>query len=144
MAKGTGEVERIRERAQSLLAEQKAIVRSLLRLRVQLGGSLIVRYSECGKEGCACRAGERHGPYFILSTRSGGKGGFSYLTDDQMACARDLVRRHRDFQEGFRRLRQVNQSLLAVFRRYRTATARQGARALDQVRQKVSYDRHLN
>ncbi len=134
MSGPVAEVERIRERAKRLLAEQRAIVRSLLRLRAQLGGSLLVRYSECGKEGCACHRGDKHGPYFILSTRSGGQGGFSYLTEAQMACARELVERHRAFQDGFRRLREVNQSLMGVFRRYRTATGRQGVRTLEQAR----------
>lgn len=127
------EVDQIREQAKELLVAQRATVRSLLRLRAQLGGSLLMRYAECGKEGCACREGERHGPYFILSTRSGGKGGFSYLPQSQVSVARTLVQRHREFQDGFRRLKQINEGLLALLRRYRTAAARQGERSLQAV-----------
>ena len=64
---------------QARLAEQRALVQSLLRLREQLQGSLFARYGECGKEGCVCRRGSKHGPYYVLSTRSGGQGGFAYL-----------------------------------------------------------------
>ena len=127
------EVDRIREQAQELLAAQRATVRSLLRLRAQLGGSLVMRYAECGKVGWACRSGERHGPYFILSTRSGGRGGFSYLPHSQVSRARTLVEHHREFQEGFRRLKQINEGLLALLRQYRSAAARQGERSLETV-----------
>ncbi len=61
------------------LLEQRLLVEKLLRLREQLQGSLFARYGVCGKENCICRQGRKHGPYYVLSTRSGGKGGFAYL-----------------------------------------------------------------
>jgi hypothetical protein len=121
---------RLREQARALLAEQGALVRSLLRLRAQVGGSLIARYVVCGKPSCVCQRGERHGPYFVLSTRSRGKGGFVYLAEGQVPQARDLVEAHRRFQEGVRRLRTINEELVALLRRHETASARQGGRAL--------------
>jgi len=121
---------RLRERARALLAEQGALVRALLRLRAQVGGSLIARYVVCGKASCACQRGERHGPYFVLSTRSRGKGGFVYLAEGQVPQARDLVDAHRRFQEGVRRLRDINEELVALLRRHETASARRGTRVL--------------
>ncbi len=118
----------IRRRVQERLQEQRALVRDLLRRREQLRGSLFTRYGVCGKENCACRTGQRHGPYYVLSTRTGGKGGFAYLEGPLAEEARTLVKRHREFKAGLRRLRRVNVELLTLLRRYQQAMSRQGGR----------------
>lgn len=100
----------------------------LLRQREQLPGSLFARWAVCGKPGCACRTGTKHGPYYVLSTRSGGRGGFSYVEGARAAEARELVKRHRAFKAGMRRLKRVNEQLVALLRRYQDAMARQGGR----------------
>jgi hypothetical protein len=122
--------ETLRERVRARLADQRALVLRLLHLREQLPGSLFARYGTCGKENCACRTGEKHGPYFVLSTRSGGKGGFQYLEDEQADEARSLVDRHREFQDGLKRLRKLNVELVSLLRRYQAAMARQGQRRI--------------
>jgi uncharacterized protein DUF6788 len=116
----------LRARIQARLLEQRELVLSLLNLREQVQGSLFARYGECGKEACACRAGQRHGPYYVLSNRTGGSGRFAYLTPAQAETARDLVSRARDFRKGLRRLRKVNEEVLTLLRRYQEAMARQG------------------
>ena len=110
------------------LQEQRTLVEELLRRREQLAGSLFVRFGVCGKQGCVCRSGRKHGPYYVLSTRSGGKGGFSYLEAERLREARELVRAYRDYRSGMRRLRKVNEQLVALLRRYQEATTRQGSR----------------
>jgi hypothetical protein len=118
----------IRRRAALKLKEQRELVETLLHEREQLAGSLFRRWAVCGKEGCACRRGQKHGPYYVLSTRSGGKGGFSYLEEARAAEARELVKRHRAFRAGVRRLKRVNDQVLVLLRRYQDAMARQGSR----------------
>lgn len=122
--------EQLRERVKDRLREQRATTIALLRLREQLGGSLFARYAECGKEACACRQGHKHGPYWVLSTRSAGKGGFAYLDADAADAARGLVARYREFRSGLRRLRRLNAEIVALLRRYQTAVSRQGGRRL--------------
>jgi hypothetical protein len=122
--------ERVRRRVQEKLEEQRALVRDLLERREQLRGSLFARYGVCGKENCACRTGRRHGPYYVLSTRTGGKGGFAYLEGPRAEEARALVNRHREWKAGLRRLRRVNTELLALLRRYQQAMSRQGGRRM--------------
>ncbi len=119
--------EQIRERVRSRLQEQRSLIEELLRRREQLSGSLFVRYGICGKESCACRTGRRHGPYYVLSTRSGGRGGFSYLDPSQMEEARSLVTAFREYRADMRRLRKVNEQLVVLLRRYQEATARRGS-----------------
>lgn len=118
----------IRQRVKARLQEQRALVEDLLRRREQLRGSLFVRFGVCGKEGCVCRTGQKHGPYYVLSTRSGGKGGFAYLEPSQMADARELVRAYREYRAGMRRLQKVGEQLVVLMRRYQDASTRQGTR----------------
>lgn len=122
--------EAIRRRIRTRLAEQRRLVQSLLRLREQLQGSLFVRYGVCGKQSCICRQGRKHGPYYVLSTRAGGRGAFAYLEKDQLARARDLVARYREFRRGMRRLKKVNLELVDLLRRYQVAMTREGGRRL--------------
>jgi hypothetical protein len=122
--------DQLRERVRTRLEEQRVLVRDLLRRRDQLQGSLFARYGRCGKEGCACREGRGHGPYYVLSTRSAGKGGFVYLDDGQAQRARELVRRQREFRAGLRRLRALNLELVALLRRYQQALLRKGQKRL--------------
>jgi len=120
--------EEIRQRVRERLQEQRALVEDLLRRRAQLAGSLFVRFGVCGKEGCVCRTGQKHGPYYVLSTRSAGKGGFSYLDAEQMGEARELVRAYRDYRSGMRRLRKLGEQLVVLLHRYQEVSTRQGTR----------------
>jgi hypothetical protein len=120
--------EAIRRRVRARLKEQRVLVQDLLRRREMLAGSLFERWGVCGKPGCACQTGQKHGPYYVLSTRSGGRGGFAYLDDAQLAAARSLVRAYRQYRAGFRRLRRVNEELVGLLRRYQDATVREGGR----------------
>ena len=120
----------IRDRIRERLADQRRLVRRLLTLREQLQGSLIVRWAQCGKTACACHTGRRHGPYYVLSTRSGGRGGFSYLDGDQARRARALVSRSREYKRGLRQLKKLNQDLVVLLRRYQRRQLRSTGRRL--------------
>ena len=122
--------EDLRRRVRARLAEQRSLVRSLLRQRELLQGSVFARYGECGKEGCACRQGRKHGPYYVFSMRSGGKGSFAYLDGARLDRARGLVARYRDFRRGLRRLRKLNLEIVDLLRRYQDAMTRRGGRRM--------------
>jgi len=121
---------RLETRARALLQEQRRVVGDLLDGRQQLRGSLLARRVRCGKAGCACARGQLHGPYYVLSTRSGGEGGFAYLAPDQVAAARRLVNGYRTFRQGVRRLRKLNADLVALLQRYQRAAARKKGRGV--------------
>jgi len=128
----------IRDRIRERLNEQRSLVQSLLRLREQLQGSLFTRYAECGKESCACRHGRKHGPYYVLSTRSGGQGGFAYVEGRRAEEAERLVRRYREFKTRFRRLKKVNAEIVGELRRYQQQMARRGGDRLGLARPRRS------
>jgi hypothetical protein len=118
----------IRQRVRTRLREQEVLVGRLLQRRELLAGSLFMRWGVCGKKGCVCQSGQKHGPYYVLSTRSGGRGGFAYLDRAQAGKARALVKAHREYRTDLRRLRKVNEQLVMLLRRYQEATARRGGR----------------
>lgn len=120
------ELETIRRQVRIRLREQGMLVRLLLQQREQLQGSLFPRYGVCGKPTCVCRTGRRHGPYYVLSSRTAGRGTFAYLDSGDVAQARDLLRRHREFRRGIARLRKLNADLVALLRRYQQAVIRRG------------------
>ena len=120
----------LRDRIRATLAEQRKLVARLLRLREQLAGSLFVRYGTCGKASCACRTGRRHGPYYVLSTRSGGQGGFAYVDEGTAAKARARVARYREFRAGLVALQKVNATVVAQLRRYQKGQLKETARRL--------------
>jgi hypothetical protein len=121
-------VEAIRRRVRTRLQEQRTLVERLLRRRELLAGSLFLRWGVCGKKGCVCQSGQKHGPYYVLSRRSGGRGGFTYLDRTQTGRARSLVKAHREYRADLKRLRKVNDQLVDLLRRYQEATAQRGDR----------------
>jgi len=120
------DLETIRRQGRARLREQGTLVRVLLRQREQLQGSLFPRYGLCGKPTCVCRTGRRHGPYYVLSSRTAGRGAFAYLDAEEVARARDLLNRHREFRRGLARLRKISADLVALLRRYQRAVIRRG------------------
>jgi hypothetical protein len=110
------------------LIEHESLVDALLQERAQIRGSLFSRFAVCGKTGCACARGEKHGPYYVLSSRSGGEGAFIYLKEDQVSRVRELVNRHRRFRKGLRRLRGLSSKLQAMLENYETSATLAGSR----------------
>jgi len=113
------------------LTEHDSLVDSLLQEREQIRGSLFSRFAVCGKANCACAQGEKHGPYYVLSSRSGGEGAFIYLKQEQVGRVRELVDRHRRFKKGLKRLKGLSSKLHAMLEQYETSAARAGSRQAD-------------
>jgi len=122
--------DKVRQRVLQRLQEQRLLVQSLLRLREQLQGSLFTRYGECGKLNCACRTGIKHGPYYVLSTRSAGRAGFAYVESGKLEVTREHVDGYRRFRRGLRRLKSLNAEIVRLLKRYQAVAARKGGRKL--------------
>ena len=117
---------RLEQGIRDRLNEHESLVDALLQEREQIRGSLFARFAVCGKAGCVCAQGERHGPYYVLSNRSGGEGAFVYLKQEQVSRIRELVNRNRRFKKGLKRLRGLSTKLQDLFARYETSAARAG------------------
>lgn len=119
---------RLEQGIRDRLSEHRSLVDSLLSEREQIKGSLFARFAACGKATCACAAGQKHGPYYVLSSRSGGSGAFVYLKEDQVSRVKELVERHRRFRKGLKRLKGLSVRLHDMFERYEDSAARAGSR----------------
>jgi len=117
---------RLEQGIRDRLNEHESLVDALLQEREQIRGSLFARFAVCGKAGCVCAQGERHGPYYVLSNRSGGEGAFVYLKQEQVSRIRELVNRNRRFKKGLKRLKGLSTKLQDLFARYETSAARAG------------------
>ena len=113
------------------LTEHESLVDALLQEREQIRGSLFSRFAVCGKANCACAQGEKHGPYYVLSNRSGGEGAFIYLKEEQVSRVRELVDRHRRFKKGLKRLKGLSSRLHTLFQQYEATAAQAGYRRAD-------------
>ncbi len=110
------------------LTQHDSLVVSLLEEREQIRGSLFSRFAVCGKAGCVCAQGEKHGPYYVLSNRSAGLGSFVYLKEDQVSRVRELVHRHKRFKKGLKKLKGLSSQLHEMFARYEISAAQAGSR----------------
>jgi hypothetical protein len=119
---------RLEQGIRSRLIEHESLVDSLLQEREQLRGSLFSRFAVCGKTQCGCAQGEKHGPYYVLSRRTGGQGAFVYLKEEQVSRVRDLVNRHRRFKKGLKRLKGLSSKLHLLFERYESSATLAGSR----------------
>lgn len=122
------ELFRLEKGIRDRLTEHESLVLALLSEREQIKGSLFSRFAVCGKVNCACAQGEKHGPYYVLSNRSGGSGAFVYLKDDQVSRVRELVNRHRRFRKGLKRLKGLSSKLHEMFERYENSATQAGSR----------------
>jgi hypothetical protein len=55
-----------------LEAKKARLMREIQNCSEMLQGSLVVLYRKCGKKGCRCERGEKHGPAYYLSYKEGG------------------------------------------------------------------------
>ena len=123
-----GDMVQLEQGIRDRLVEHESLVDALLQEREQIRGSLFSRFAMCGKTNCVCAQGEKHGPYYVLSNRSGGEGAFVYLKQEQVGRVRELVNRHRRFKKGLRRLKGLASKLHALFERYESSAAQAGSR----------------
>jgi len=52
--------------------EKEAVWKQIQGCAGMLQGSLVSLYRKCGKKGCRCERGEKHGPAYYLSFKEGG------------------------------------------------------------------------
>ncbi|MCC6474949.1 MAG: hypothetical protein IT514_14540 [Burkholderiales bacterium] len=91
-----------------------------------LPGSISKQWNVCGKPGCRCKdpdRPQRHGPYYQLSFTAAGLSSTLLLKPEELAVARQCIRRYRRFRE-------LNAQLV---RAYVAQARRDGVAALAEV-----------
>jgi len=78
------------------------VKRVLTTLGPVLPGSISKQWNVCGKPGCKCKDAkhpQRHGPYYQLSFTVWGRSSTLFLKPEELAVARQCIRRYRRFRE---------------------------------------------
>jgi hypothetical protein len=71
----------------------------LARLLPMVSGSLVEQYVTCGKAGCRCARGQKHGPLYYLYWKEQGKSRSLYVPRDKVAELRRQIQNYRRFQK---------------------------------------------
>ena len=97
----------LRQRRQRLL-RQLSLPPDLIR------GSVVQRFTTCGKPNCACATGQKHGPFYYLTQclAAGKVNKFLLKTPAGQAAARAGTAAFNEFYDQMEELSQVNAELL--------------------------------
>lgn len=99
--------------AQRLATRRRKLVEQLCGLGPVLRASLIERYTQCGKAGCKCMHGEKHGPaYYLTVSYAKGKTRQVYVPKDLHALAARWVRNYHDAMMMLEEISDINLELI--------------------------------
>src|SRR5207245_11428603 len=86
-----------------------------------LTGSLFKRYRVCGKPGCRCTRGKKHGPYWCLSVFRAGTPHVFPVAPTKVVPASTAARAYRRWRAHVRHLHALDAALQSLLERLRTA-----------------------
>lgn len=96
-----------------LRRQRESLLSQLPPLHAVLRGSLIERYSRCGKPGCHCAEGKGHGPKYYLSVSfPGERPQMDYVPQEFEPQAREYVENLRQAREILEQICEINRELL--------------------------------
>ncbi len=96
----------------SLRGRRQYLERSLLNNTLVMRGSIVETYRTCGKQGCRCQKGDKHGPYYLLTWSENGKARSCHIPRAKVAEARKMVESYRQASERLRELGDINRQLV--------------------------------
>jgi hypothetical protein len=94
-------------------ARRRAIARRLPDPNEILRASLIARYTTCGKPGCKCMSGQKHGPSYIVSvTVTAGKTRQVYVRREDVETVRAWINNYEKLWQGIVEISDINLEML--------------------------------
>lgn len=109
------DVSKLRQYASILMRERKKLETRILHTRPHAEGSLIKRFTRCGKPGCRCGKGQPHGPFWYLSRSVEGKTRYTYIPKDIAKEVKVLVDRNAQIRRDRARIREIGRKLDSLF-----------------------------
>jgi hypothetical protein len=94
-----------------LTARRGKLVREMADLYGMLQGSIVKLYRRCGREGCRCRKGKKHGPAYYLSTKEKGRTQMLYIPKERLGKARTAVREYKKLKEHLEQIIEINREM---------------------------------
>lgn len=111
----------LRTKVQAVNRLRTAVLEEALAIGPTLTGSLFKRYRVCGKPGCRCTRGKKHGPYWCLSVFRTGAPHVFPVAPTNAVPARTAARAYRRWRAHVRRLRALDAALQSLLERLRQA-----------------------
>ena len=97
----------------ALVARRRRLAARLGNVEQVLAGSLTEQTRRCGRTGCRCAEGDRHGPYVYFAASGAGRSGLRYVPADLVAAVRARLRRGEAVQAVLAEISAINTELLA-------------------------------
>ena len=106
-------VSRWRQRINQLRKIRGLLENRLMKPKAMRAGSVVKQYLFCGKASCACHrdSQKKHGPYYYLSYKEGGKSRYKYLGKATSPRV-DPARNYQEFQRGVARLGKIHREVI--------------------------------
>ena len=82
----------------SRISKVRQQFQALARLLPMVAGSLVGQYVTCGKPGCRCRRGQKHGPLYYLYWKEQGRSRSLYVPRERVSELRRQIQNYRRFQ----------------------------------------------
>lgn len=72
-----------------------------------LPGKLCEQFIRCGKAGCCCQDGKRHGPYYYRIWREGSRVQKVYVKREELEAVEAACSSHKTYTAGLREMREM-------------------------------------
>lgn len=92
--------------------QRQELTRKLASCGPILRGSLIERFTVCGRPGCRCLKGKKHGPYLYLSVFDGKGSRLVYVPQDLESEIRSWVQNYQEIAARFAELSDLSVQLI--------------------------------
>ncbi len=93
--------------------KRKKALQSMLKKDIgMIRGSLAEKYLPCGKEGCKCKEGEPHGPFYYLIYPEEGKQKTLYVRKDKLEEVREGIKAYKRARKTIDKVAETNRKLL--------------------------------
>jgi len=102
-----------------LVREKKALLREIQRCSGMLQGSLVTLYRKCGKKGCRCEQGKKHGPAYCLSYKEGGVTQMVYIPASRLGEVKEAMEAFSRYWELGVKLSRLNLEQMGLRKRRR-------------------------
>jgi hypothetical protein len=108
-------VSRWRQRISQLRKIRSFLENRLMKPKAMRVGSVVKQYMFCGKASCACHQDpqKKHGPYYYLSYKEGGKSRYKYL-GKATSGAVERARNYQGFQRGMAQLGKIHREIVGL------------------------------
>ena len=106
-------ISRWRHQVRQLRRIRSLLENRLMKPKAMRVGSVVKQYMFCGKASCACHRDpqKKHGPYYYLSYKEGGKSRYKYLGKASSPEV-ERARNYQGFQRGMAQLGRMHREVI--------------------------------